>query len=55
MNGLQVTRQLFILAGQRHKEYLTDFLAYNIDTDTGMEGGDGTYSLSKRNVSYFKE
>ncbi|XP_018018491.1 muskelin [Hyalella azteca] len=28
-----ITRQLFILAGQRNKEYLTDFFTYQVDTD----------------------
>nr|XP_053629064.1 muskelin-like isoform X1 [Cherax quadricarinatus]XP_053629065.1 muskelin-like isoform X1 [Cherax quadricarinatus] len=35
-------RQLFILAGQRNKEYLTDFFMYNIDTDTVSYISDGT-------------
>ncbi|XP_069162994.1 muskelin-like [Procambarus clarkii] len=36
------SRQLFILAGQRNKEYLTDFFMYNIDTDTVSYISDGT-------------
>ncbi|KAG7169261.1 Muskelin-like [Homarus americanus] len=36
------SRQLFILAGQRNKEYLTDFFMYNIDTDTVSFISDGT-------------
>ncbi|XP_037789855.1 muskelin-like isoform X1 [Penaeus monodon] len=36
------TRQLFILAGQRNKEYLTDFFTYNIDSDTVTYISDGS-------------
>ena len=43
----QKTRLLYIFAGQRLKEYLTDFLAYHVDEDrievisdgTGKDGG----------------
>lgn len=38
----QGTRQLFILAGQRNKEYLTDFFTYNIDSDTVTYISDGS-------------
>ncbi|CAL4059856.1 unnamed protein product, partial [Meganyctiphanes norvegica] len=34
--------QLYILAGQRNKEYLTDFFTYNIDFDTITYISDGT-------------
>lgn len=37
-----MTRQLFILGGQRHKEFLTDFFTYNIDTDVVSFISDGT-------------
>ncbi|KAK7061161.1 Muskelin 1, intracellular mediator containing kelch motif [Halocaridina rubra] len=36
------SRQLYILAGQRNKEYLTDFFTYNIDSDTVTYISDGT-------------
>ncbi|XP_064105784.1 muskelin-like isoform X1 [Macrobrachium nipponense] len=35
-------RQLYILAGQRNKEYLTDFFTYNVDSDTVTYISDGT-------------
>lgn len=40
--SFQGSRQLFILAGQRIKEYLTDFFMYNIDNDTVTYISDGT-------------
>ena len=33
---------LYIFAGQRSKEYLTDFLAYRVDTDQIETISDGT-------------
>ena len=37
-----VTRQLYILAGQRNKEFLSDFFTYNIDSDTISYISDGS-------------
>ena len=39
---MQGTRQLYILAGQRNKEYLTDFFTYNIDSNTVTSISDGS-------------
>ncbi|XP_076052997.1 muskelin 1 [Oratosquilla oratoria] len=36
------TRQLYIFAGQRNKEYLTDYFTYNVDTDVVTYISDGT-------------
>ncbi|RXG52076.1 Muskelin [Armadillidium vulgare] len=36
------TRELFILGGQRHKEFLTDFFTYSVDTNTICFISDGT-------------
>jgi N-acetylneuraminic acid mutarotase len=32
-----ITRELYIFAGQRHKDFLADFYIYSIDTDTIFE------------------
>ncbi len=37
-------RLLYIFAGQRHKEYLSDFFTYNVDTDEIVIVNDGEKS-----------
>lgn len=39
---LQKKRCLYIFAGQRSKEYLSDLLVYHVDTDTIEVVSDGT-------------
>uniref|UniRef100_A0A2P2I5A8 Muskelin-like n=1 Tax=Hirondellea gigas TaxID=1518452 RepID=A0A2P2I5A8_9CRUS len=46
-----ISRQLFILAGQRHKEYLTDFFTYQVDTDVVGFIGESSQSLASNGRS----
>lgn len=39
---LQIERKLFIFAGQRSKEYLNDFLTYDVDTGVIRVISDGS-------------
>ncbi len=50
----QKLRVLYIFAGQRSKEYLTDFLAYHVDTDQIETISDGTKDSAKGTVTYIQ-